>query len=697
MIFWNRFSGPQGGLMYRLQVYDPKGTLASSLVLSLKAVTIGRDASCELPLPDVNISRRHARIEPMGRFFVVRDLKSTNGTWVNQNPVRMHLLKHGDVIRVGNCRLVIQVTEDLPAGTPGRDKDDLDETQTKIIGDPFSPGSGLGESLHTVKINVSKGALQFPTDQKLRERLLRLHEISRKLGFIETPNVLCGQAVEIILAELRADRASILVPEGEELTTVASRVAPSEKGQPFNIHYEILKGAIDDLSAILIEDVAQDRRFKGGTGLPAHRIRSIMCVPLVAQTNLQGVIYVDRTSTAEAFSEDDLRFLAVIGNQVAINLANARLFEEVLLEKQKVQAVVSSLKDGLVITDQDLMVQSSNVAAATILSPGGMGYLDGRNLLELVRAADPSHADQDLGAMARAGKEFQARIQQGSDVRVYGVSVAVIEPSEGNRAGYAFSFRDTTDLLHLQELKSEFIRNASHKLRTPLTVILAGLDFLRGHADAPGSEEGREEVLTGMEKNLQQLQRLVTRFLEFAELDRSLEKFHDLDLRETVAVAVGGIASMARERKIEIANKISRTKILRVQGDTDRLVQCLYNILENSIKFAPEGSKVIVNAETDDQWIRILVEDEGPGIPPEDLKDIFTGFHQVEKIPTGEVPGAGLGLTIAKSIIHAHQGIITAQSPVAHSGKGTQITLSIPRSGALLAGVQKRTEVLQTL
>jgi two-component system sensor histidine kinase VicK len=99
------------------------------------------------------------------------------------------------------------------------------------------------------------------------------------------------------------------------------------------------------------------------------------------------------------------------------------------------------------------------------------------------------------------------------------------------------------------------------------------------------------------------------------------------------------------------------------------------------VKFAPPRSTVRVRSEVGEEWIRLHLEDEGPGIPSEDLLDIFSGFHQVEKLPTGEVPGAGLGLTIAKRIIHAHHGNITALSPVPETGKGTVITISLPRPG----------------
>jgi two-component system phosphate regulon sensor histidine kinase PhoR len=270
-------------------------------------------------------------------------------------------------------------------------------------------------------------------------------------------------------------------------------------------------------------------------------------------------------------------------------------------------------------------------------------------------------------------------------VRAYAISIARFSPGDGGRAGFAFSFRDTTDLLHLQELKSEFIRNASHKLRTPLTILMGSLDILRSLPVDKPLQANREVLVAGMEKNLQQLEGLVSRFLEFAELDRTHFKLREVNLREAVALAEAGIISRAAEKKIEIVNVMPDGPELEVLGDTDRLVQCFFNILDNAIKFAPEGSTVRLRSDAGPEWIRFHVEDEGPGIPPEDLLDIFSGFHQVEKIPTGEVPGAGLGLTIAKRIIHAHSGSITALSPAPQSKKGTVITISLPRPGSSLS------------
>ncbi|MGH9362425.1 MAG: ATP-binding protein, partial [Thermoanaerobaculia bacterium] len=444
----------------------------------------------------------------------------------------------------------------------------------------------------------------------------------------------------------------------------------------------------------LTEDISQDLRFQSGAHRLGDRVRSVMCVPLLSGTSVQGVIYVDRTQNLDPFTEDDLRFLTVIGNQVAINLANASLFEEVLTEKQKVQGVISSLKDGLVIADQDLVVQSCNAAAADILFAEG-GYPVGKNLLKLLLARDTNLDEAEVRRSLREGKDFNLLAARGTEVRAYAVSVASLSPGEEGRGGFVLSFRDTTDLLHLQELKSEFIRNASHKLRTPLTILLGNVDILRSLPPGEPSPETIRELIHGMEKNIRQLEGLVSRFLEFAELDRTHFKLREVNLREAAALAEAGIVSRAQEKSIQLLNQIPESAEMRVLGDTDRLVQCLFNILDNAVKFAPESSAVRIYSDEGDEWIRLHIEDEGPGIPSTDLSDIFSGFHQVEKMPTGEVPGAGLGLTIAKRIIHTHSGSITAMSPPPNSQRGTLITISLPRPGVPQTRNPRSPEVLQ--
>src|ERR1041385_7676797 len=153
-----------GGRMHRLLIYDNAGNMASSHNLGREALTIGREPSCELPLADINISRKHARIEPIGRFYVIRDLKSTNGTWVNQNPVKMHLLKHGDVIRIGNFRLVVQAPGD--ASPHAGDIDPArEDCHTKIIDAAFAY-DGAPESRHTFRLNVGEQSAQYPSDRE---------------------------------------------------------------------------------------------------------------------------------------------------------------------------------------------------------------------------------------------------------------------------------------------------------------------------------------------------------------------------------------------------------------------------------------------------------------------------------------------------------------------------------------------------
>ena len=135
----------------------------------------------------------------------------------------------------------------------------------------------------------------------------------------------------------------------------------------------------------------------------------------------------------------------------------------------------------------------------------------------------------------------------------------------------------------------------------------------------------------------------------------------------------------AAEKRIQLVKAYNEDESFEVSGVPQRLVQCFTNIFDNTIKFSPERSVVTVDILPDEENYNIHIRDEGPGIPKEKLPLIFTSFQQVEAVPTGEVQGVGLGLTIAKRVLHNHKASIRVESP-SRSGKGTEFIVAFSKN-----------------
>ena len=306
-----------------------------------------------------------------------------------------------------------------------------------------------------------------------------------------------------------------------------------------------------------------------------------------------------------------------------------------------------------------------------------------KNLLDILESrSNYFNRDEVLSVVEKGGK-FQLNLIADDESQIYNVTVSSCPGPEGDQLGYVFSFKDMSEFVGLGLLKTEFIRIASHKLRTPLTVLIGNVELLKHSPEGP-----EESLLTSVERNLLKLQTLVNRFVEFVELDQATEPMCEVDFREIVDLAWAGLTARAEEREVTIERHFDTDGPAVGSGVIDRLVQGFTNILDNAIKFAPANSAVRVFVEESYESYQIRIEDDGPGIPESHLPYVFCGFHQAETISTGEAEGAGLGLTIAKRIFHSHGASIQASSieddEDAARAAGTRITILFPKETSML-------------
>jgi two-component system phosphate regulon sensor histidine kinase PhoR len=663
--------------MFRIQVRDAEDHLVHQFPLTDNPIVFGRDSDSTVPLAAANVSRSHAVIEPYGNFYVVKDLGSTNGTWVNKKPITSHILKAGDIVYVGNFRILVDETNQgarqKASGKPFRET-----SQAKIFDSEFDVDGAL-ESGRTFQIKVGKEITSLSGENVIWDRLMRLHDVSREIGLIETPEILYQKVVETVMLELEADRVALLVTDetGELEAASAISALDDDSDEAFHIHKGILTAVTREMTAILTEDAGLDNRFERDVTGKVGRVYSVMCVPLVAEQRLLGVVYLDRVHNVAPFSEDDLRLLTIISSQVSTSIINAELFQDVLTEKVKIRMVIDNLRDGLVLTNSDFIVEKYNEAAAKVL--GGVGkYLLGNNLLEALQTADGSFDAESFDSAVEKNTNFQFQPDSDAAQRSYNIAVGSYARQESKDRGVLFSFRDTTGLVKLEMMKSEFIRTASHKMRTPLTVLVGNLELLKEeiaeHLDPTGVA-----LVAGLEKNLEQILRLVDRFVEFVELDGTSDEFLQVDIDEVLTTSWAGLKMRADDKQIRLVKAYDSGEEFLVSGVHQRLIQCFTNILDNAIKFSPERSVVTTDILPDEDSFNVHIRDEGPGVPAEKLPLIFSSFQQVEKKPTGEVQGVGLGLTIAKRILHNHKASIRVESP-SRSGKGTEFILSFSKN-----------------
>lgn len=359
--------------------------------------------------------------------------------------------------------------------------------------------------------------------------------------------------------------------------------------------------------------------------------------------------------------------------------------KRVLDEKERVDTIIRSIGEGLVVVDGEGRLQFMNPAAEKLLGLDQRGakgvpipqLVKGEHTLALAKG--PLRDDAE-----HVTKEIELRSSNEETQRIVQASTAVIENEDGKTVGMVSVLSDITKQKHLDEAKSKFVAHVSHELRTPLLAIQESLSLLAGKEVGEVNPE-QEKFLSIAQRNISRLSRLVNDLLDVAKLEAGKIELRPMpfELKDMVHHVVETVQSWAESKKVAI-EEVYPKKPIQMVADPDRLTQVVTNLLGNAIKFTPEGGKIGVAIDpnqlapgmAEEPAVAISVQDSGIGIPKQDQKRIFEKFEQVSLASPQGVSSTGLGLTIAKEIVELHGGRIWVDSK---EGEGSRFTFVIPR------------------
>jgi signal transduction histidine kinase len=239
-----------------------------------------------------------------------------------------------------------------------------------------------------------------------------------------------------------------------------------------------------------------------------------------------------------------------------------------------------------------------------------------------------------------------------------------------------------TQLIELNERKSDFIAKISHELRTPMTSIKGAMDYISAKILKEGRDtEELNEFLDVIRNNADRLIRMVNDTLDLERIESGMFDLHysEVDLLSLVKEVIISFQSISGEKNITF--KIMSTVKVMVTVDEDRIRQVLINIVSNALKYSPPDSEIQVTITESEESVIASIKDSGPGIPPEVREKIFDKFYTI-----GKRQGTGLGLAICKGIIEAHKGEINV---VSEPGAGNNVfSFSLPREGGVAGKVK---------
>ena len=259
--------------------------------------------------------------------------------------------------------------------------------------------------------------------------------------------------------------------------------------------------------------------------------------------------------------------------------------------------------------------------------------------------------------------------------RVYIVRIAPIALPRTDLQGQSFfllSFRDISELRHIDRMRSDFVANASHELRTPLASLLGYVETLQD--DAGDDAETRQRFLKIMHDEARRMQRLIDDLISLSRIEA--EKYRAPadtialgDLVDEVCVELSGAA-----RAADLVTEIE--EVPPVRGDRAQLSQLVHNVIGNAMKYGKHGTPVTIALRREgDAMVRLTVTDQGEGIPPEHIPRLTERFYRVDSGRSRSLGGTGLGLAIVKHVVERHRGRIDIASTV---GKGTTVSVLLP-------------------
>ncbi len=263
----------------------------------------------------------------------------------------------------------------------------------------------------------------------------------------------------------------------------------------------------------------------------------------------------------------------------------------------------------------------------------------------------------------------------------YKLSSVRLDGGEGAQAEAVVSLNDISHILEAEQMRSDFVANVSHELRSPLTALSGGIKTLKGAAK--NDPAGRERFLDIMEREAARMTRLIGDLLSLSrvEVNEHIRPSERVNVLAVVEKVVAALETQSKAEKKPIRLHISKDN-REVPGDEDQLTQVIQNLIDNALKYSRENSEVLVSVTRRDQIagmsgpaLVVEVKDQGEGIPAEDIARLTERFYRVDKGRSREKGGTGLGLAIVKHILNRHRGRLLIES---EKGKGSTFTVCLP-------------------
>jgi len=410
----------------------------------------------------------------------------------------------------------------------------------------------------------------------------------------------------------------------------------------------------------------------------SYRIAYGLTKPLSEIVQTAGQIsLLNYHSRVNVKNKDEIGQLGSAINHMAASLQQQ--MEQITQEESRLKSVLENMISGVIMIDHSGTIVLLNRSAEEILGFTEMELLN--------KQVSDVHHRINFTVLIEKCMDKKERIRDEMalhfpEERMLEINLVPIMMKNDEWAGILIILHDITSIRRLERMRSEFVANVSHELKTPIAAVKGYAETLL--AGAMNEPETAKAFLHIIDEESDRLNRLISDILELSKIESKLAQLHfsPVDLYDFMGKTLEMMKNEANKKKIDL--KLQVKSELYIEADEDRLRQILINLLSNGISYTPEGGEVQLSAEIVDitnghedagEKVRITVSDTGIGIPKDDIPRIFERFYRVDKARSRSSGGTGLGLSIVKHLVDLHKGSIKVESII---GKGTAFIIELP-------------------
>ncbi len=536
-------------------------------------------------------------------------------------------------------------------------------------------------------------------EAQLQARIQSILGVGRLIVSSLDRDQLLDQTLQWVETELRAEAASILVIDEDhrQLRFLAATGEKAEEVKDFTVQlgHGIAGQVAASGEALIVNDAGRDPR-------QAHDIaqaldfptQSVLAVPMMLHGEVVGVIEALNKLGGMAFTEDDAGLLTVIAQQAALFLDSARLYAELQQrvdfanaelreanarlndEKARIETLIAQMASGVLATDAHDRIVLINRAAEEMLGLRSAAVV-GEAILSVIkdsRVADLFARPLSLDSGVHI-EQMELPADSGNIVRLH---LAFVQDHK-EQLGKCLVLSDVTHFVELNRMRTDLISFVSHELNNPLGA-LQGFVTLMTATDEQLSEQGRS-YLTYIEQLVKRMQHLVADFLNISRIEagRPLAVEWEVIAADRFGQLPGSIFDLTTRdtQNYELIVDIP-ADLPPIRADWSKLDEILTNLINNAIKFSPDGGPVEVSARQEGNFVRFAVRDEGIGISAEQKANLFQRFRRLHEAHEKRMPGTGVGLFLCKHLVEAHGGTIEVHSEV---DRGSTFSFTIPLAG----------------